>query len=339
MAERLRSTRPRRILAPAGAVALSAIVVATAVISIQGEGESPTRLAAPGAGRAGATSAPPLTGTVAPAVKPSAGHEANSGAAEAAGGSSALQLEEALPESSAARSGPYASHAGHRDVERAATMVLGAEPDKVREAAAGVFEAVHAANGIVLRSSISNGTAGRAGAQFELLIPSAKLGDALASISSVAEVRSRHESADDITAPTVSVGERLADANAAVRSVLAQLAGANTEAERAAAEAELRAARATAAALRSRLSSLDRRASLSRVSVRIETSETAAGEGGGAWGIGDGLDSAGRVLAVAAGVSVIALAILAPLALIALLAWLAHRAWLRRSRSRALGRA
>jgi len=60
----------------------------------------------------------------------------------------------------------------------------------------------------------------------------------------------------------------------------------------------------------------------------------AKGEGG--WGVSDGLDDAGRILAVAAGVTVIALAILGPLALIALLAWLAHRILVRRSRERAL---
>ena len=80
----------------------------------------------------------------------------------------------------------------------------------------------------------------RRAADFELLIPSAKLGDALASFSAIAEVRSRHEATQDITAPTVGVGERLQDARATVESLLGQLADADTDAERVAVEAQLR---------------------------------------------------------------------------------------------------
>ncbi len=46
---------------------------------------------------------------------------------------------------------------------------------------------------------------------------------------------------------------------------------------------------------------------------------------------------AGHILTIAAGVTIVGLAILAPLALIALLAWLANRAGVRRARERALG--
>lgn len=134
-----------------------------------------------------------------------------------------------------------------------------------------VFEAVHAYDGIVLKSSTSNGSQGEAGAEFDLLIPSAKLGDALAAFSGIAEVRSRHEATNDITAPTVGLGERLQDANAKIDGLLNELAGSETEAERTTVEAELRAERSRAAVLRSRLTTLQRRASFSRVSLRIET--------------------------------------------------------------------
>jgi hypothetical protein len=43
------------------------------------------------------------------------------------------------------------------------------------------------------------------------------------------------------------------------------------------------------------------------------------------------------MLGVAAGVTVIGLAILTPFALIALIVWLARRTWVRRRRERALG--
>jgi uncharacterized protein DUF4349 len=73
----------------------------------------------------------------------------------------------------------------------------------------------------VLSSSIRDGTAGEAGAKFDLLIPSGKLGDALAAFSAIGEVRSRRESTQDITAPTIGVRERLQDSGAKIEGLLA----------------------------------------------------------------------------------------------------------------------
>jgi hypothetical protein len=331
LTSRLRSTPPRRLLAPAGAFALTAIVVATAVISVTESGpENPSEEYFSAVG-----SPPPADiypfgravqqGATPPIVTPAASDSSSARTATNAEGLSK-------------GSGPYASRAGRRDIERSAQMVLGADPAEVRADAAKVFDAVHATGGIVLRSAISDGAAGEAGASFDLLIPSAKLGDALAAFSAIGEVRSRRESTLDITAPTVNAGEKLRDSRARIESLLGQLSTADNDEERTAIEAQLRAERRRAAALRSRLSSLRRRANFSRVSVRIETGAPAAIEkDGGSWGVADGFNGASRVLAVAAGVSVIALAILAPLALIVLLAWLTHRTLVRRGRERALG--
>jgi hypothetical protein len=224
----------------------------------------------------------------------------------------------------------------NRAVERNAELVLGADPADVADDSAEVFEAVHAHDGIVMRSSTREGEPGVAGARFELLIPSAKLGDALAALSGIDEVRSRHEATNDITAPTVTTGELLQDSKARVDSLLDQLAGAETESEREAVEAELAQERRHRARLRTQLQHLERRADFSRVLVRIETGASEEPSEGAAWGIGDALDDAGHILAVAAAVAVVALAILGPIALIALLAWLTHRAWVRRERRRVL---
>ena len=62
----------------------------------------------------------------------------------------------------------------------------------------------------------------------------------------------------------------------------------------------------------------------------------AAGGNSGGWGVDDALGDAGHILTVAAGVSLVGLAILVPPILIGLLAWLAHRGWLRRRRERSL---
>ena len=56
----------------------------------------------------------------------------------------------------------------------------------------------------------------------------------------------------------------------------------------------------------------------------------------GAWTPGDAFDDALRVLEVAAGIAVMALAIVLPLLAIWLLAWLAHRVVTRRRRERSL---
>ena len=237
------------------------------------------------------------------------------------------------------KTGPYAAGAKHRAVERGAEITLGTEPDEVGEAAGKVLETVHSYDGIVLDSSVSGGSEGEARARFTLLIPSAKLADALAAFSGIAEVRSRHESSNDITAPTVTTGELLQDSHARVQSLLNQLAGAETEAEQEAVEAKLRAERRQQARLKSQLAALHRRANLSRVSLKIVSDEAPAsgGGGGGGWDAGSALRDAGQILSVAAGVVIVALAVLAPLALLALLAWLAHRVWLRGRRERALG--
>jgi hypothetical protein len=339
---RLRSTPPRRLLLPAGGVAVTAIVVATAVIAGT-RGSAGPGGDAPGSGRqsfsSGTEYAAPPAGVPTPS-RPAPAHQSASAGSSSNGVAEAAEVEssgtvEHAPRLAQPRSGPYASHHSGREIERGASITLADEPSKVRSDASRVFEAVHAANGIVLHSAIRDGSSGEAGATFELLIPTAKLGDAMASFAGIAEVRGRHESTQDITAPTVDIGEKLQDSAARVRGLLAQLATAESDAERTAVEIQLRGERARMADLRSQLDGLQRRANLSHVSLRIETGGSSQ-SGSGPWGIGDGFDDAGRILAVAAGVSVIGLAALAPLALLALLPWLARRAYLARARARAL---
>lgn len=348
---RLRATPPRRLLVPAGAFVVTAIVIATAIVATSDSGtnpplsfrtKTPDRVVSPvkpaGAGTGTERQSKHANGAV--DTEDSSGLQFSEVAPTVRNQSrlskSATTEAEPMP-SSVGGAGPFASHARHRDIERSAQIVLGADPADVRGDAAKVFDAVHAADGIVLRSSIRDGAAGEAGARFDLLIPSGKVGDTLAAFSAIDEVRSRHESTQDITAPTIGVGERLQDSQAEIEGLLSQLATTTSDAERAAVEAELRAERARAAALRSRLSDLSRRATLSRVSLRIETGESSGGGStSGSWGMSDGLHDAGRILAIAAGITVVGLAVAAPLALIFFLAWLVHRTWVRTRRERAL---
>ena len=142
----------------------------------------------------------------------------------------------------------------------------------------------------------------------------------------------------DITAPVVTVGERLQDARAEVQGLLEQLAEADTDEERAAVKAQLAFQRQRVASLRSTLSGLERRANLANVSLEIVTGDADIfGEGeDDQWTIADAIDDAGRILAVTAAIALVSLAVIAPLALLFALALLGRRAWVRQSRERAL---
>jgi Domain of unknown function (DUF4349) len=330
---KLRDFSPRRMLIPAASFAVVAIAVVTALL-----------LSTEGQDSASRTLFSDHSESLTPPSHSSPRNFDGSGRHRAAAGGPSAASAEAVTEEMESgvmfepEVAPREVKPGlrHRAVERSAQITLAADPKDVADDASEVFSAVHAHNGIVMRSSTEEGRAGEAGATFDLLIPSARLDDAMAAFSEIDAVRSRHEATADITAPTVTTGELLQDSKARVDSLLGQLEEAETEGEREALEAELRQERRHRAALRARFQHLERRADYSRVSLRIETGGGSESSGGGAWGIDDALHDAGQVLTVAAAVTLIALAVLGPIALIALLAWLTHRAWVRRERRRVL---
>lgn len=346
----LRAFPPRRLLLAGGAAAVFVILAAATLIAAnQGGSEPQSNLAllepkrepaapspdAPDKAAAG-VDRPPQEESAGPQYEsdiPTVASEASSGSSSAGGSVYGTAAPEAEPLEVERASGK----AQRRAVERSAEIVLAAEPGDVGEDSSEVFEVVHAHDGIVMSSSTREGKPGRAGARFELLLPSANLGDSLAALSAIDEVRSRHEATTDITAPTVDTAELLRDSNARIDSLLSQLEGAETEGEREAVEAELRQERRHRARLRASLQHLEHRASFSRVLLLIETGAAEEpSSGGGTWGVDDALGDAGQILAVAAAVAVVGLAILGPIVLVALLAWLTHRAWVRRERRRVL---
>lgn len=350
MRDVLDAVSPRRIALPAGAVALILLVIATVAISLSEQSsETPPRTAI-SLDKQGRETLPRIPTT----AKNAAGQApAGSGASPGVEYSGAPSMKSSAPAESAARatsgsSAGFSFSAGraHRSVERDAELVLRAEPDDFGEAVKRAFSTVHAVNGIVLSSEVrdrasagGNSRDGEAYAGFQLLIPSARLSDALASLSRIADVRSRHESTLDITAPTVTAEDRLEDSRASIDGLLAQLASAESEEERLAVESELRSQRRKAAALQAQLDRLRRRAGFAQVSLRIESATDRGSSGAVRWGIGDALGDAARILTVAAGVALIGLAVLGPLALISVAIWLAHRMWVRRRRKSALAQA
>jgi len=334
LADRFRGLSPQRLLFATGGTALAAIAVATVLVAVNESNPAPIALEE----RYAQQQRPPrITQFSEPIPKAldrlaELDRLAGNAAAGQAEGASGVQSSESLSFSAVNRNSGYLR--AKREIERSAEITLLAEPGDVGADSAEVFDAVHDANGIVLRSTTTAGA--DAGAHFELLIPTPKLGDALAAFSAIDEVRSRHEATADITAPTVALGERLQDSRAKIDGLLAQLAAAETQTESEAIEIALRDERLHAAALRARLDKLRQRADFSRVSLSIETGASATDSNDGSWGIGDAFDDAGHILSIAAGVTVIALAVLAPIALTLLLAWLIRGTWLRRARARAL---
>lgn len=344
----IRGLPPQRLLLASCTTALAAIAVATVVIASDNSSSQRTQIALdhptpaeidgvglPAHVQAGGVqhseAVPQFTEAVPQGAAPASGigRAGNSAAGHSSEAESGVEYAHSREFSKAEG---LADLSRHREIERSAEIALLADPADVADDSAKVFAAVHDANGIVLHSTSSSGKG--AGARFELLIPSARLGDALAAFSAIDEVRSRHEATDDITQPTVTTEEELQDVQARVDSLLAQLAAAETESEREAIAVELHAERGHAARLRSQLTRLHQRTTYSRVLVRIQSG--ASTEAGGAWGIDDAFGDAGHILGIAAGVTLVGLAVIAPLALLFLLAWLAQRLWLRTRRERAL---
>jgi len=336
--DRLRALKPRHAWVPAGGLAAAMLIALVVAFSQAGGGsddslESTVSSQSESSGSGTLSQVAPFDNEVG----------AGAGAAEAGAAESLKPFAEPATADQSLNfdgSGGYvrgSTNLKNRAIERSSEITLGTEPENVGKASSEVFGVVHEYRGIVLSSRTSDGSAAHAEARFELLIPSGKLGDAMAGFSQIAEVRSRHEATTDITAPTVSVGEQLEDSRARIDSLLGQLSAAESEGEREAVERELREERSRAAALQASLDNLERRANLSRVSLRIVGGEGTSTDGSGSWGVGDALDDAGRILAVGAAVALVALAVLGPIALIALLAWLARRTYLRRARQSALG--
>ena len=139
----------------------------------------------------------------------------------------------------------------------------------------------------------------------------------------------------DITSNVVSARDRLSEARAERKALLAQLATATTVNETESIRARLDIVSNEIAAARRRLARVNNQANFADVSVTLAP-RGAADDDEGAWTPADAFRDALRVLEVVAGVAVIAAAVLLPLALIWLLIWAARRSMTRRGRERAL---
>ncbi len=221
-----------------------------------------------------------------------------------------------------------------RKVAAAAQITLGTDPDGVQDVANDVIKVVDEHNGIVMDSSVSDGEAGTAGAEFNLSIPSGQVESAISDLSGIADLRERTQETEDITAPFNTTSDRLKTSRARIKGLLGELENAYTDEDRQRVERRLRNERWTARHLQQRMNRLEKRVNMTPISVSVVTDENGSDNSG--WGVGDAFDDAGRLLGIAAGVMLIALAISIPIGLMVLIVLAINRGWVRRARNRAL---
>jgi hypothetical protein len=226
-----------------------------------------------------------------------------------------------------------------RQVAQDVDLGLSTAPEDFRDAADGVLDVVDDHRGFVVRSNVSGGDPGVAGAQrgrasFRLRIPAGELSSALGDLSNLGHVVSRSDGSVDVTDRFVSARDRIDALTPARDRLLQRLEEASTFAEQQSIRAQLRIVQARLADAHQDLDRARQRVHLVPVGVTIAADGEASA--GGQWTIGDALDDAGRVLTVSAGVALVAAAALLPLALLVVLVASGRREWVRRQRDRVL---
>jgi Domain of unknown function (DUF4349) len=259
--------------------------------------------------------------------------QAQSRAAKGAAGAEAAPDAAAPPAPAPAPPpGDEAPTSPRRKVQRSATLALATGADDLDDVADGVVHATDDAGGFVASSQVDSGASGGT-AHFDLRVPVAHLDATLAALSRLAHVRSSSEATDDVTGAVVSARERLTDAKAQRRALLRSLGHARTDTQAEAIRARLRLVRQEIAAARSDVRSLAQRTDFSSIAVTVNTD---GDSGSGAFGPGDAIDDAVRILGAIAGGLLVGLAILLPAALAGAGLWLGIRASRRRGRERTL---
>ena len=312
-----------RTLIPALGVAGCVLAALVAVLIVSGRSNDDNGSTA--SGGVAATQA-------APAERDSSG--GGSGASSGSGGST---TDQAAPALKAVPSPAAPPSNGGRHVERSTRLEL--TTTDVQRTADGIVRATQAAGGYVQLSQVR--TADRnAGATFVLRVPTAKLDDALASLSKLGHVRAMEQSANDITGQYDSAQSRLADARAERRGLLRALGKATTAPEIASLKARIADNRSALNRLQSEFNAVRRRANYATIEVDVTgRARTQPVTPGGSWSPGDAARDALRVLEVAAGVALIGLAVLIPLAVLGTAGGLAAGALRRRRREAALNAA
>jgi hypothetical protein len=255
---------------------------------------------------------------------------------------------ESLAENGAAASGAAATAApvlqppaNGRRIIQGAQLSLTTASGRIDAVAQELFVVVGQVHGIVNSSQVT-ATGGPGGyAQFQLSIPSGSMPQAMAALSSMryARVSSRTDTTQDVNNQYQSDVQQLADARARRAALLQMLAKATTQGQIDSLTVKLHDTEAEISSDQATLARLNNQIAYSQVSVTINGGIVPIPVhtgGGGGFSLHQAIHDAGRVLTVAAGVALIALAALTPLALLGLLAWWIASAVRRRRREQAL---
>jgi hypothetical protein len=327
----------RRWFAPLGGLAAAAMaaLVAVLVLGSGGGGSS-------GAGAGSSSSSGSAAHASARRLSTSAGA---AGAASATASGTAKTTANPDVRAASASSTAASPSAGvpapvpnGRKIIQSAQLSLAAPSNRVETVASEVFGVVGREHVVVNNSSVTSGPGGSA--QFQLSVPTPALQTTLNLLSSLryASVSSRTDATQDVNGQYLSDQRKLNDARALRTSLLKQLASASSQQEIDSLKARIRDAEASIRSDEATLRDLSHRIGFSQVSVMINAQLPVATHhsSSGAFTLGKASHDAGRVLTIAAGVALIALAGLVPVALVGALAWWIAAALRRRRREQAL---
>jgi hypothetical protein len=309
---RKKPSRFRLPAIPAVATGLALIVAVVAVVSVAGNNGHGSRTAGSQTSVAGESA--PTTAAPAPKTADSTSSAAGSFA------------------QGQARSAPAIPPSGGRRVERSAALTLGAPSSKLDDVANEIVGVVDRRHGFVLHSTVTTGGAATGGT-FVLRVPTGQLQGTLGDLSALADVRSRTQSADDITAPYNAAQSQLDEARALRHSLLARLAKATTDSEADALRTRIHLVDAQIRSLSARFARLQSRARLATIDVTLVRERA---HHAGATGISGDFHDALHSLAVSFGIAVRVLGVALPLALLAALGWFGASALKRRRREATL---
>jgi hypothetical protein len=285
--------------------------------------------------------------SAAPSLKPDAGFHAFGSTSPGAAAKAAPSAGQIYGSSSASSSAggsfgraqvtPSPAPTARKTIQ-SAELQLNAQSRWVDVVAQEVFDVVGQEKGIVRNSQVTAATGSGGSATFNLSIPSANLADTVGRLSGLqhSHVVSRTDGTQDVNGQYLSDQRRLGDARALRLSLLKQLAATTTQAQITSLKAQLQTAEASISSDESTLRRLQDQISFSQLNVTINDGEiveplASGAKPSGGFTIGRAARDAGRVLTVAAGVALIALAALVPVALLAaLVAWVVL--WVRRRR-------
>jgi negative regulator of sigma E activity len=335
------TSRPTNWWRPLGGVLAAACAALLVVVGVSNLGGG-----ASSSSSASSSSTPAAVAGPSSAAPGSAAGRSSSSAASSAA-SSARQPDTNLglfsPRAAASSSGGEALTLppNSRKVVQSAQLDLTTTPRRIEQVAQEVFNVVGEANGIVDHSAVTQTGGSDGSADFALRVPSGNLSQTLARLSALrgAQVVSRTDNSQDVNSQYVSAHRQLADDQALRTGLLKQLAAAVTQQQIDSLKAQLRNAEASISSDQAAVRQLNSQIDYSRVAVTIDAGtpptpvihHSARG-----FTLGHATHVAGRVLVVAAGVGLIALAALLPVALlVALVAWVMF-ALRRRRREQAL---